>query len=120
MTALLLNTATLNIFLQRLFYQRGKTVRAYVEPSLTVPQKRARVDFVNDQKEPNGRLFQSPKNKVHIDETWYYLERNVVRMLTFPGQELQVRRVRHKGNIIKVMMLFRLFFVLIIDTDQYK
>lgn len=83
----------------------GKYKRSYLKPSLNTAQKEERLVFVNAQKEPNGQLFENPRNKVHIDETWYYLDRECVKLLVFPGQEITPRRVSHKSHITKVMVV---------------
>ena len=78
----------------------------YLKPSLSAAEKLARVAFVVAQTEPDGVLFQKCKNKVHLDETWYCLDRNCLKVLLFPGQELEEpRRTQHKAHITKVMML---------------
>lgn len=85
---------------------KGKYKSTYIKPSLSAEQKEARADFVMDQVEEGGLLFQSPRNKVHIDETWYYLDRNCVKLLVFPGQDIgNSRRVQHKSHMTKVMMI---------------
>ena len=46
------------------------------------------------------------KNKVHIDETWYYLDKNCNRVLLFPGKVVnEPRQAQHKNDIVKVMLL---------------
>ena len=55
---------------------------------------------------PDGVPFQNSKNKVHLDETWSYLDRNCLKVLLFPDQELEEpRRTQHEAHITKAMML---------------
>jgi hypothetical protein len=55
---------------------QGKILSAYLKSMLSITQKQARIVFIEAQKEPGGELFQSCRNKVHLDETWYYLTEN--------------------------------------------
>lgn len=84
----------------------GVVRKTYLKPALTDEQKAARVTFVNQQIDAGGAHFKSPNNLVHVDETWYYLDRDCQKSLLFPGQVLPaVRRVQHKSHITKVMMI---------------
>jgi len=84
----------------------GKRYNTYIKPALTPVQKAHRIAFINTQKEPDGLHFQSPNNKVHLDETWYYLNRDAQHQLRFPGQlPGPPRRAQSKRYIPKVMCL---------------
>lgn len=84
----------------------GKKYSTYIKPCLSVAQKNARLVFCNSQKEDNQQHFQAPNNKVHVDESWYYLNRDASHELRFPGQQPgEPRRTQSKRYIPKVMVL---------------
>ena len=84
----------------------GKKYNTYIKPALSLDQKAQRITFINSQKEPDGQHFQDPRNKVHLDETWYYLHRDAQHELRFPGQVAgPPRRTQSKRYIVKVMCL---------------
>jgi len=80
----------------------------YIKPTLTAAQKLSRLQFCQAQivSNANGKLFAPPHNRVHVDETWYYIDVNRSHCLIFPGQKIpEPRRTRHKSNMVKVMCL---------------
>ena len=84
----------------------GKLKRSYIKPMLTDQQRKSRLEFCHEQLTASGKQFQPPHNKVHIDETWYYVDHDRSRYLVFPSQSVpEPRRAKSKTNLVKVMCL---------------
>ena len=86
-----------------------ETHTTHIKPTLMPQQKEARIAFIERQKEDDGLHFKSPHNTVHLDEVWYYLDRDSSKELRFPGQvAVSPRRTHSKSHITKVMALVAL------------
>jgi hypothetical protein len=65
----------------------------------------SRVLFVRDKLDTELRSFDDFFNSVHVDEKWFFLNENELKMWITPGEDTPNRRVKHKSHILKVMFL---------------
>jgi len=87
-------------------------INSYIKPSLTKQQKMDRLRFILDQLEPQADgsfMIRYHKNRVHLDEKWFYLCREVLRYRVFPGPDAPppppAETTHHKKHIPKIMYL---------------
>lgn len=84
----------------------SKVITMRLKPKLTENHKLRRLEFVLNKIRPNGSLFKSFRNQVHIDESWFFLNTNGEFVRVFPGEETpEWLAVQHKSHIRKVMFL---------------
>lgn len=91
-----------------------KTITQRVKPSLTDDHKRARRQFVLNQRNHrygaegvNGhQYFLDMLDCVHVDESWFWVRETCQKLTVLPDTDLPpVPTVQHKKHITKVMFL---------------
>ena len=80
----------------------GTRVQRRITPSLSLDDKRNRVDFILDQIRGDRKRFKTDFDTIHVDEAWFYLIRDKkVRM--FPGEEkVGSTKVQHNIHMPEV------------------
>lgn len=72
---------------------KPKTSTEYIKPSLTVGQKRTRLQWILDRVEPDGNgefQFESLNHVVHVDEKWFDVELKTKKRRVFEGSSKKV------------------------------
>lgn len=84
----------------------AKTISSFTKPTLTDENKMQRLRWVLKQiitTDPTRLTFLSQKDRIHIDEKWFYLERLRVKRQVIPGQpRFDDETVGHKSHRTKV------------------
>lgn len=79
---------------------------SWLKPRLTDQQKLKRLQFVVNLRDGNRHSFKEQENTIVVDESWFYLHDNRVKMRTFPGVKKPLSdKVQHKSHIPKIMFL---------------
>jgi hypothetical protein len=78
--------------------------RSTVKPMLTDVNKLHRLDFCLEERAHNG-LFKEMYDRIHVDEKFFHLTKEVQRYILAEGEENPHRTVSHKSHIPKVMFM---------------
>ncbi|KAG3036467.1 hypothetical protein PC121_g273 [Phytophthora cactorum] len=77
----------------------------FIKPALTSENKMQRVEHALSFIDDATLRFEPMHNVVHVDETWFYADRNRHSHLVFDGEELPPRAWKSKRFIPKTMFL---------------
>ncbi|KAE9054775.1 hypothetical protein PF005_g33232 [Phytophthora fragariae] len=77
----------------------------FIKPALTCENKLERVEHALSFIDDRTLRFESLHNVVHVDEKWFYADRNRRSYLVFEGEELPPRAWKSKRFIPKTMFL---------------
>ncbi len=78
--------------------------RSYLKPVLTDAQKLSRLEYIVRQI-GNGKSFSLNKNRIHMDEKWFYVVREGRLRWLDPNEPVDTASVHKKQNVTKVMFL---------------
>ena len=92
---------------RRWFKKEGAaTVARRIKPSLTTAQKKRRIDFICDQVDETTGEYLDMANVIHLDESWFFLLRNLEKFRIFPGEQiLGSPRVQLRSHLPKIMVI---------------
>ena len=77
-----------------------------LKPILTEENKQSRFEMALSFRDPgNLGQYQDMRDRIHIDEKWFFLTRAKERYLLHHGEKNPKRSVKHKSHITKVMFL---------------
>jgi hypothetical protein len=74
-------------------------------PDQTDEYKVSRVLYARDKLDTELRSYDDFLNSVHVDEKWFFLNEEELKMWITPGKPTPKRRVKQKSHILKVMFL---------------
>ena len=87
----------------------ASTIRVHsnsLKPILTEENKLARLLMANHFRDPKDpSKFQDMRDRIHLDEKWFFLTREKERYLLVSDEKNPKRCVKHKSHITKVMFL---------------
>lgn len=100
---------------QHLKILKAHKVNLRIKPLLTEAHKEARCKWVLDKADRSHGVnrpihyFQAGFNTVHVDESWFFLQRVSNQVLVFDGINVpDAPTTQHKSHIVKVMFLVAL------------
>lgn len=77
---------------------------SYIKPCLTEKHRIERLRFILNLIKPNEKEFIDLKNRIHIDEKWFYLQVATIKRKRFEGMERHDDDTcQHKSHFTKVM-----------------
>ena len=77
-----------------------------LKPILTEENKCARFEMALSFRDPaNLGQYQDMRDRIHVDEKWFFLMREKEKYLLHHGEKNPKRCVKHKSHIMKVMFL---------------
>ncbi len=82
-----------------------KKVVTHVKPSLTVEQKRTRLEFCMKHIDLPNCQFHSFNDVIHIDEKWFYIQKINQKMYLLKDEPIPIRKTQSKRFMQKVMFL---------------
>ena len=80
-------------------------VSSRLKPTLTSENEETRLRFAAEHVDASTQQFCSFMNTVHVDEKWFYLDKDKKSFYILPGEELPHRHCQSKRYLPKVMFL---------------
>lgn len=94
---------------QRLKEKQIRRITSELKPSLTEPNKKARVGYALGNLEPSSLVddptFKGSFNMIHLDEKTFYRTRKTQNMYLSHREEAPRRECKHKNHIQQIMFL---------------
>lgn len=76
-----------------------------LKPTLSELHKENRLAFVRSMVQTDGFFFKDQRNTIHIDEKWFYEQRQTHKAYVAGDEETQFTNTRHKSHMEKIMFL---------------
>ena len=77
------------------------TCTSALKPALTERHKLLRVTFCLTKIDPVTCQYDNCMQSVHVDEKWFFISEEVLRLYIAPEEVVSTRRVQNKEHIIK-------------------